>query len=99
MEQDVFTLWVCYQARPGCREGFLRRLTTEGIIDAIRQEDGCLRYDYYLSVQDGDEILLLEQWQTEAQQQAHLRRAHMERLREIKEQYVSSTHLLHIRAE
>lgn len=99
MEQDAVTLLVTYQAKPGCREGFLRQLCTEGIIDTIRQEDGCLRYDYYLSVQDGDEILLLEQWQTEAQQQAHLRRAHMDRLREIKEQYVSSTHLQRIRAE
>lgn len=99
MEQAALTLLVTYQARPGCREGFLRQLAAEGIIDAIRQEDGCLRYDYYLSIQDENEILLVEQWQTEAQQQAHLRRPHMEQLREIKEQYVSDTRLQRVRTD
>ena len=57
--ETTLTLYVRYLAKPGCRENFLRQLTTEGIIDAIRQEDGCLRYDYFLSVQNADEILLV----------------------------------------
>lgn len=44
--ETTLTLYVRYLAKPGCRESFLRQLTTEGIIDAIRREDGCLRYDY-----------------------------------------------------
>ena len=59
--ETTLTLYVRYLAKPGCRESFLRQLTTEGIIDAIRREDGCLRYDYFLSVQNADEILLVEQ--------------------------------------
>ena len=61
--ENTLTLYVRYLAKPGCRETFLRQLTTHGIIDAIRREDGCLRYDYFLSVQNADEILLVEQWQ------------------------------------
>ena len=41
--ETTLTLYVRYLAKPGCRESFLRQLTTEGIIDAIRREDGCLR--------------------------------------------------------
>ena len=78
--ENTLTLYVRYLAKPGCRETFLRQLTTHGIIDAIRREDGCLRYDYFLSVQNADEILLVEQWQTEQQQQAHLRTPHMDQL-------------------
>lgn len=99
MEQNTLTLCVRYMARPGCREAFLRQLTTEGIIDAIRQEEGCLRYDYYLSVQQAEEILLLEQWQTEELQQRHLRAPHMDRLREIKAQHVADTQLTRLRTE
>ena len=44
--ENTLTLYVRYLAKPGCRETFLRQLTTHGIIDAIRREDGCLRYDY-----------------------------------------------------
>ena len=91
--ENTLTLYVRYLAKPGCRETFLRQLTTHGIIDAIRREDGCLRYDYFLSVQNADEILLVEQWQTQAHQRIHLQQPHMARLRELKEQYVADTRL------
>ena len=90
---EELMLYVRYQAKPGCRETFLRQLTTHGVIDAIRREDGCLRYDYFLSVQNADEILLVEQWQTQAHQRIHLQQPHMARLRELKEQYVADTRL------
>ena len=91
--ENTLTLYVRYLSKPGCRETFLRQLTTHGIIDAIRREDGCLRYDYFLSVQNADEILLVEQWQTEEQQQAHLRAPHMDRLRRLKSEYVADARL------
>ena len=92
-ESAPLTLYVAYTAKPGCRETFLRQLTTHGVIDAIRREDGCLRYDYFLCVQNADEILLVEQWQTQAHQRIHLQQPHMARLRELKEQYVADTRL------
>ena len=97
--ENTLTLYVRYLAKPGCRETFLRQLTTHGIIDAIRREDGCLRYDYFLSVQNADEILLVEQWQTQAHQRIHLQQPHMARLRELKEQYVSDTRLSRVTLE
>ena len=97
--ETTLTLYVRYLAKPGCRENFLRQLTTHGIIDAIRREDGCLRYDYFLSVQNADEILLVEQWQTQAHQRIHLQQPHMARLRELKEQYVSDTRLSRVTLE
>ena len=78
---------------------FLRQLTTHGIIDAIRREDGCLRYDYFLSVQNADEILLVEQWQTEEKQQAHLRAPHMDQLRRLKSEYVADARLGRVRLD
>ncbi|OLA51588.1 MAG: hypothetical protein BHW42_01500 [Oscillibacter sp. CAG:241_62_21] len=91
--ENTLTLYVRYLAKPGCRETFLRQLTTHGVIDAIRREDGYLRYDYFLSVQNADEILLVEQWQTEEKQQAHLRAPHMDQLRRLKSEYVADAQL------
>lgn len=91
--ENTLTLYVRYLSKPGCRETFLRQLTTHGVIDAIRQEDGCLRYDYFLSVQNADEILLVEQWETEEQQQIHLRTPHMDQLRRLKSEYVADAQL------
>ena len=90
---EELMLYVRYQAKPGCRESFLRQLTTEGIIDAIRREDGCLRYDYYLSCQNEDEILLLEAWDTEEHQRIHMEQEHMKRLRAIKDECIAETKL------
>lgn len=91
--ENTLTLYVRYLAKPGCRETFLRQLTTHGVIGAIRREDGCLRYDYFLSVQNADEILLVEQWETEEQQQIHLRTPHMDQLRRLKSEYVADAQL------
>ena len=91
--ENTLTLYVRYRATPGGRETFRRQLTTQGVIDAIRREDGCLRYDYFLSVQNADEILLVEQWQTDEKQQAHLRAPHMDRLRRLKSEYVADAQL------
>lgn len=33
--ENTLTLYVRYLAKPGCRETFLRQLTTHGVIDAI----------------------------------------------------------------
>ena len=87
------TLLVTYTAKPGMRETFLRALAARGIPDMIRAEAGCLQYDYYLSIERADEILLLERWTSPQAQAAHLGQPHMATLREIKERYVESTSL------
>ena len=57
----------------------------------VQQEDGFERYDYYLSAADPDELLIVEEWDSEAQQQAHVNTDHMAQLRAIKEKHVAST--------
>ena len=71
----------------------IRALAARGIPDMIRAEAGCLQYDYYLSIERADEILLLERWTSPQAQAAHLGQPHMAALREIKEQYVEKTAL------
>ena len=63
----------------------------EGILTLIRQEDGCLAYDYYFSAQDENELLLIERWQSAEHQRVHMQQPHMARLKSIKEQNVDST--------
>ena len=55
-ESTPLTLYVAYTAKPGCRETFVRQIVMEGIADTIRREEGCIRYDYYFSAQQEDEI-------------------------------------------
>ena len=87
------TFLVTYTAKPGQRETFLRALAARGLPDTIRAEGGCLQYDYYLSIENADEILLMERWSSAEAQQTHLRQPHMAQVRELKEQYVDNTTL------
>jgi len=87
------TFLVTYTAKPGQRETFLRALAARGLPETIRAEAGCLQYDYHLSIDNADEILLVERWTSSEAQQTHLKQPHMAQVRELKEQYVESTAL------
>ena len=92
-------LYVRYMAKDGCRETFVRELVEVGILTLIREEPGCLAYDYYFSAQDENELLLIERWESAAHQRVHMEQPHMARLREIKDKYIADTRLGRVRLE
>ena len=87
------TLCVTYTTKPGMRKSFIQEISDSGILEKIRKEKGCIEYSYYLSVENENEILLLEKWDTEVHQQDHLKQPHMEILKTIKDRYVIHTRL------
>lgn len=87
----MYTIYVKFTCLPGKREAYIQKVKEEGILAAIRAEDGCVKYDYYLSEKDDREILLIEQWETKQHQQIHLTQPHMARLRQFKGDYVTDT--------
>ena len=89
----MYTIYVVFKCVSGKREEYVQKLKSMGIVDEIRKEDGCIRYDYYFSEKDPDEILLLEAWESKRHQEIHLEQPHMERLRAIKPEFVVSTSL------
>ncbi|MBQ1263945.1 MAG: antibiotic biosynthesis monooxygenase [Oscillospiraceae bacterium] len=89
----MYTISVTFTCLPSMREAFIARVKQDGILDAIRAENGCVKYDYYLSEKDANELLLIEQWETKAHQQAHLETPHMAQLRAFKADYISNTDL------
>lgn len=89
----MYTIYVRYECLPGKREAYIQRIKDTGVLDAIRGEDGCVLYAYYLSEADPDELLLIEQWQSKAHQQVHMTQPHMDILRQIKGDYVANTTL------
>ena len=92
----MYTISVTFTCLPEKREAFIARVKQDGILDAIRAEDGCIKYDYYLSEKDENELLLIEQWQSHDHQQAHLQTPHMAQLRAFKGDYISDTVLREI---
>ncbi len=89
----MYTIYVIFNCLPGKREAFVERVKQEGIVDAVRAENGCIRYDYYYSEKDPNELLLVEAWETKEHQQIHLDQPHMVQLRALKGDYIETTTL------
>lgn len=89
----MYKIYVIFKSFEGKREAFIERVNKEGIADEVRKEDGCIRYDYYFSEKDKNEILLIEEWESFEHQQKHLDTPHMVKLRGFKNDYIETTTL------
>ena len=89
----MYTIYVKFECLPQKREAFIQKVKDTGILDAIRTEDGCIKYDYYLSEKDPNELLLVEQWKSKQHQQIHIEQSHMAQLRKFKNDYILKTDL------
>ena len=87
----MYTIYVKFECLQQKREAFIQKVKDTGILDSIRKENGCIKYDYYLSEKDANELLLVEQWESKEHQQIHLTQPHMAKLREFKDDYITNT--------
>ncbi len=87
----MYTIYVKFTCLPEKREAFIQKVKDTGILDAIRAEDGCIKYDYYLSEKDPNELLLIEQWASKQHQQIHIAQPHMAQLRAFKDDFITNT--------
>ena len=89
----MYNIYVVFKCFDGKREAFVEAVKNEGILDAIKAEDGFGRYDYYFSESDPNELLLIEAWASKEAQQIHIAQPHMAKLRAMKSYYVETTTL------
>ena len=89
----MYRIYVVFTCLPGQREAFVARLKKEGILSAVRAEDGCHKYDFYFSEADPNELLLVEAWETKRHQEIHIEQPHMAKLRALKGDYIETTTL------
>lgn len=90
----MLLIQVTYTMRPGQRDAFVRRIRESGILDAIRGEEGCLGYSYYLPEEEDGTLLLVEKWTDAPAQKAHLETPHMKQMAAFKPEYVADTKLI-----
>ena len=89
----MYTIYVAFECVENKREAFVKRVREEGVLDAIRAEDGCRMYDYYYSEENKDLLLLIEMWDSKRHQEVHIGQPHMDTLRSFKDEYIVSTEL------
>ena len=90
----MLLIQVTYTMRPGQRDAFVRKIRESGILDAIRGEEGCLGYSYYMPEEEDGTLLLIEKWTDAPAQKAHLETPHMKQMAAFKPEYVADTKLI-----
>ena len=84
-------LHVFYRCKSGMAEDFVSAIKTSGVQTLVRAEDGCMQYDYHLSLEEPDTVVLLEKWRDSQALAAHMQQPHMEMLKEFKSRFVQDT--------
>lgn len=95
---EAFTICVIYKAKSEAdRIAFVDEMKSSGVLDLIRGEDGCLKYEYYFSTEDKNKIALFEQWRDKEAQGVHMTQPHMKTAMGIKGKYIESVELKEIK--
>lgn len=79
----TIVLNVFYSGVDGAARMFADRVSAEGVLAQVREEDGNLMYSYYTSVERPDEVLLVERWRDAESLDRHGDGAPLKRIREI----------------
>jgi quinol monooxygenase YgiN len=66
---------------------FAEDMMLSGTVDAIRAEEGNLRYEYYQSLDDPETILLIDSWSSQEAIDAHHASPMMEVIANLREKY------------
>lgn len=74
----MVTLNIEYRINPGKEQEF--RVLMGELAEASRQDEGCIRYQYYFHPQDPGIVMLWEQWEDAEVLAKHGRQAHFSRI-------------------
>lgn len=90
----MITVNLYYKGENGSARAFAEEMEASGIAAAIRAEEGNLRYQYFIPMNDSETVLLIDSWRDQAAIDAHHASPMMAQLAALREKYD-----LHMQAE
>lgn len=88
------TVNLYYTGEKGNARKFAEEMIKSGTVEGIRKEEGNLRYEYFIPMNDPETVLLIDSWEDQAAIDRHHTSPMMERIAELREKYD-----LHMRVE
>ena len=76
-----------YTGIEGNARKFAEEMVSSGTVDAIRAEEGNLRYEYYQSLDDPETILLIDSWANQDAIDKHHATPMMDTIAKLREKY------------
>lgn len=81
------TVNLYYKGTDGSARKFAEEMETSGIADVIRAEEGNLRYEYFMPMDDPETVLLIDSWKDQEALDAHHASPMMEQLAALRDKY------------
>ena len=88
------TMNLYYTGENGNAQKFAQEMESSGTAAAIRAEAGNLKYNYFISMDDPETVLLIDSWKDQASLDVHHASPMMQTIMQLREKYD-----LHMRAE
>ena len=76
-----------YTGTDGNARKFAEEMVSSGTVEAIRAEEGNLRYEYYQSLEDPETILLIDSWANQEAIDKHHATPMMDTIAKLREKY------------
>jgi len=83
----AITVNLRYTGAGGNARAFAEEMISSGTVDRIRAEEGNLRYEYYVSLEEPETVLLVDSWTEQAAIDEHHASPMMNTIAELREKY------------
>ena len=81
------TVNIYYTGKNGNARKFAEEMTSSGLVEAIRAEEGNEKYAYYFPAEDPETVLLIDRWRDQAALAIHHKTPMMAQIAAIREKY------------
>lgn len=83
----AITVNIYYSGTNGNARKFAAEMMDSGIVEAIRKEDGNVRYEYFLPLEDEETVLLIDSWKDQKSIDIHHASPMMDKISKLRDKY------------
>lgn len=90
----ALTVMILYSSENGNARKFAQEMVSTGVVADIRREEGNLRYEYFIPMEEENTVLLIDSWKDQSSLDLHHASPMMAQICKLREKYG-----LHMRVE
>lgn len=83
----AITINIYYKGKNNDALKFAKDMMDSGVVQAIKEEKGNLKYDYFTSLNDPETVLLIDCWENQEAIDAHHRSWMMDEIMKLRDKY------------
>ena len=83
----MITVLIKYKGEKNNARDFAKEMLSSGLVEAIRKEEGNLRYEYFFPLDDEESVLLVDSWASQEALDVHHQLPLMKQIAALREKY------------